>query len=386
MARPLERPWELVGWDEARFSDALARRQVVEERWEGARFFRVERDAHGLVRGTVIAPEGTVPDYPHVPRIFHLARGLLRSFTGPFLAEEKVDGFNVRVAVVGGEVVALTRGGHVCPFSTDRLAAYPAVSELLRRRPDFVICAEIAGPGSPYNHEHPPHVREDVGLFAFDVYDRASGRYLSPGARRAALDEAAVPQVRAFGTFRPEEAARVYDVVRTIEREGCEGVVLKALEGPARVKYVPLSTSARDIAATAGLLGTIPRAFLVNRLVQAAFTIHEWEGRARDEDFRRFGEALLAPLLESIAAVERGAKTKDAPRGEVVEEYEIFMFREDRIEQFLRHLDRSSATVQIKVLGKERLPDGRWRVRFLKRYQKTTGYFLSRLLGTTFID
>lgn len=386
-------PWNLLAarsgqrWDEAIFRNALARRAIVEERWGAARFYRVEKDLGDVARGTAIVEHGLVPDYPHIPRVLHLSRGLARNFDGPFRAEEKVDGYNVRIVRTGGEVIALTRGGFVCPFSTDRLADWPEIARLLEKRPELIVCAEIAGPGSPYNREHPPAIKEDIALFAFDLGRTDAPGYLAPAERRRILEAAGVPRVRDLGTFEPHEAARVYDVVRRLDEEGGEGVVLKAERGPARVKYVCLGADARDIAATAGCLGAIPRAFFVNRLVQAAFTIHEWRGAPTPEEARRFGEALLGPMVASIAAVEGGAPPGEEPRGEIEEPYEIFFREERHVDRFIRHLDRSSASVQIRVLERARVEaTGRWRVRFMKKYQKATGYFLSRLLGTTFVD
>jgi hypothetical protein len=56
-------------------------------------------------------------------------------------------------------------------------------------------------------------------------------------------------------------------------------------------------------------------------------------------------------------------------------------------DRLIRHLERAAANVQIRVVEKARREgDGRWRLVFVKRYQKATGYWQSRLIGQTFVD
>src|SRR5207244_13133516 len=121
---------------------------------------------------------------------------------------------------------------------------------------------------------------------------------------------------RAFGAAAPADAGRVAEVIRLLGGEGCEGVVLKsAAPGGPRVKYVTLGADVRDLAATTGLLGAVPRAFLVNRVVQAAFTVHELEGGRPSPDLcRRLGESLLEPILRSVGAVDASPDTARLPR------------------------------------------------------------------------
>lgn len=395
MAR-LDRPWDALAArtgrpiGEIEWQDALLHHRVVEEEFDSVRYFRTEKDFERLPRGTILADEGLLHEYPHLPRILHLARGLARSFDGPFHIEEKIDGYNVRIARFGGRALAFSRGGYVCPFATDRLEEHPEIDRFLAAHPRLVLCVEVAGPGNPYNIEHPPYVAEDVRFFTFDLLELDSGRFLAPPERASLLAAAGIEAPRTFGTALPNEVGRLYDVVRRLDAEGCEGICLKStVEGGPRVKYVTLGADIRDLAATSGVLGSIPRAFLVNRLVQAAFTLHELGHGAQapppPEVSRRVGEAILAPMLESIRAVEAGGDPERHP-GEVDETYTIRMREERNVDRLLRHLDRSSATVQVKLLEKAREPDGRWRVRFAKRYQKAAGYFLSRLVGQTFID
>src|SRR5439155_683950 len=72
-------------------------------------------------------------------------------------------------------------------------------------------------------------------------------------------------------------------------------------------------------------------------------------------------EALIVPMLESIRTVERTGQPERHP-GEVEETYSVLMREERNVERLLRHLDRSSATIQVKLDGVAREPGGRFRV------------------------
>jgi putative ATP-dependent DNA ligase len=351
--------------------------------WDDVDYYRFEKDVHDLRRGTVLIPGlEVIHEFPHLPRILHLARGLAANLDRPFHVEEKLDGYNVRILWARGRTLAFTRGGYVCPFATDRLPDFPAVLRFVERHPRLVLCAEIAGPGNPYNLERTPHVREDIGLFAFDLQEQGTGKLLPPDEKYRLLDEAEVPSVRRFGTFRPDEAARLHEVVAGIDAEGGEGVVLKPPDGSVGVKYVGFGTNVRDLSVSANLVGSVPRAFVVNKLVQAAFCLHEWgpapaDAAAFAEACRRFGRAILEPLAGAIAAVEGDE--------DVDERYEVLLREEANADRLLRHLDRASTSVQVKLLDKRRVGD-RWRVTFVKRYQRSSGLFRSRLLGASFVD
>ncbi|GIW72707.1 MAG: RNA ligase [Planctomycetota bacterium] len=378
----LERPWEVVAaatghpFDEGHWRRALAERRVrLEQDW-AAPFFRFSRDCAPAARGSVILREGYLWDFPHIARVLHLERGLRRAFAGPFEVEEKVDGYNVRIVRTGGELLAFSRSGYVCPFATDRLRELPGLARLLAERPELVACAEVAGPGNPYNVESPPWIERDVRLVVFDLGTLGPRRFLPPAERNALLERYGIEGVRRFGVFEPTDAAGVFEVVRQLDAEGCEGVVLKSLDGRVRLKYVCPGTNARDLRSSAGLLGSVPRSFIINRIVQAAFALHEWEGGGGPERRQALGAALLDAMLASIRAVEHGGDL----RGFVEERHEIRMHEERHADRLLAQISRS-ATVQVREESRQREPDGMLRIVLVKRYPRATGYFQSRLAG-----
>ena len=101
---------------------ALREGHAREESFDGTAYVRFADDYHGVPRGVVVMQGRVIPSYPPIGRIFALENGLRRHFAGRFHAEEKLDGYNVRIACVGGRLLPFTRGGFVCPFTADRLS------------------------------------------------------------------------------------------------------------------------------------------------------------------------------------------------------------------------------------------------------------------------
>jgi len=139
------------------FKEAIQRRKARVEsflKWE-------YDDFKDIPRGTVLFGNVIIWGYPHIGRIFRLDKGLKEQFEFPFFIEEKVDGYNVRIFEHEGDIIALTRGGYICPFTIDRLHEFLDL-RIFEENPDLVICAEVAGPGNPYIEESPPFVKEDI--------------------------------------------------------------------------------------------------------------------------------------------------------------------------------------------------------------------------------
>jgi putative ATP-dependent DNA ligase len=161
------KPVGVIG--EGLLAEARELQRIRELEYEGLRYLRFSDKHHGIPRGTVMLDGRVVPGYPSIGRIFTLEAGLRGNIHGPFLAEEKVDGYNVRVVRHEGVCLAFSRGGFVCPFTTDRLADLGPFDALLTDEPELVVCGEVAGPDNPYINAAVPAVDHDIAFFAFDL-------------------------------------------------------------------------------------------------------------------------------------------------------------------------------------------------------------------------
>lgn len=60
-----------------------------------------------------------------------------------------MNGYNIRVSSVDGQIISLTGGGFICPYSTE-VAREQISSEIFEDHPDLVLCGEMVGPDNPY--------------------------------------------------------------------------------------------------------------------------------------------------------------------------------------------------------------------------------------------
>ncbi len=368
-------------WQNASAEAILARAReagVVEEMEElGVRYVRWTDEHAGLGRGTLYLGGRIIPAFPHIPRITRVIPGIHHHFKGPFWAEEKIDGYNVRLVWHEGRMLAFTRGGYLCPFSTDRAPDFVPPT-WMAEHPACVLVAEYAGPENPYIEAHPPWIQEDVGVFVFEVWD-AGGRW-PPSRRYAELEDAGIPQPAHWGPFLPDEADRVRTLLRDLDDRGIEGVVLKAEDaGGAVVKYHTPASAIYDIGVDSALLLELPAEFFIQRLQRLGVALRDL-GRAVDPAlYCRVGRALLAGYLELIDRVEQ----EDRP---VAFRFSIQVNDATVGADLLTLFRRVSSTVRVRYLGEETLPNGRIRMHFEKVFQKATAHLRDLLRGATLVD
>jgi putative ATP-dependent DNA ligase len=350
------------------------------ERWSAdGRTYRILPDArHGVERGTVVVERtgAVVRGYPSVPRILTLDAGVRSVFDAEetVVVEEKLDGFNVRIADVGADgPLAFTRGGYVCPYTTDRVRALLDLPEYFAAHPETMLCAELIGPETPYT----THDYDDVDSHAvrvFGIRDRVSGTPLPVTERRARCEAYGFPQSRLFGRGRPDAAVEVVrDAVDILDAAGREGVVLKTAAGAPRAKYTTESQHHAELAYAFSLPFEYGRDFLFSRLVREAFQAAECDDAADELEERAhdLGESILLPMVETIRRVEDG---------ETVGERHTVRGDADSVDALLDHLRDQSLTIEVVDDARE---DGERVVEFVKVAESTTDLIRHYLDGGT---
>jgi putative ATP-dependent DNA ligase len=261
---------------------------------------RVTDDFGGMPRGTVDFQGTLVRGYPSIGRILRLETGLKEVFSGPFWVEEKINGYNIRIARIGEELLALTRGGFICPFTTDRLA------DLLDpgffwHRPDLVLCGEVAGPDNPYMVGAPPYVQEDVRLFVFDVTSLGGSDFLPCSEKSRLLHEFGLPAAPSYGRYESTQWKDLRDLLRHLDGDGLEGIVLK--EDPPRGrrgKCVTGASDIEDILLTGRELVDLPAQFFTRRVLRLALFMDEQGLENSFATQRELGAAFLEDLLQAL--------------------------------------------------------------------------------------
>jgi putative ATP-dependent DNA ligase len=274
-------------------------------RFRGREYRHLTDARHGVERGTALVGDAVVRGFPSIPRALVLETAVPAQFDGPVTVEEKLNGYNVRVARIDGDLLAFTRRGYICPYTTAALEATLEATAFFEDHPGRMLCGEFVGPENPYTTHDYAEV-DSARFYVFDVRDRATGEPLGPERRRAVCAEYELDAVPHFGTFDPAEAAAaIHDVLADLDARGREGVVLKSADGRQALKYTTSAIHRADLEHAFSLPFDYGRDFIFTRVIREAFQAVE-----RDEDpetvrerGRDLGESILAPAVETIRAV-----------------------------------------------------------------------------------
>lgn len=273
------------------------------------RRYRHLPDYHSqLERGTVLIGETAIRGFPKIPRTLVLDTGIPRHFDGPVTIEEKLNGFNVRIADVDG-VIAFTRSGLACPYTTWFVEETLALEPFFADHPEKMVCGEVYGPENPYTAADYEDV-DSLAIRVFDVRDRESGQPLPVQERRDLCESYGFPSVPMHGRHAYDQAApAVHDVVEALDAKDREGVVLKSTDGHTQLKYTTLAANQGDLAFAFSLPFDYGQAFMFRRIIREAFqAVERGESPAAvRERAHGLGESILESMVETIQEIRDGA-------------------------------------------------------------------------------
>ncbi|MFW5908577.1 MAG: RNA ligase, partial [Desulfosalsimonas sp.] len=174
--------------------------------FEGYTYHRYKKD-RDVLRGTLDFPaeesriERTVPGFPQIQRVYRLKEGVERLFGNEtFFAEEKLDGYNARIFQHQGLLLAATRGGFICPFTTEWASIWRKDKNLgsfFRDYPGHVLCGEVIG-DNPYNWQRDPNMAPGAHFFTFEII-APDGNFLPPEERYRITSDYGLPGVPKMG-------------------------------------------------------------------------------------------------------------------------------------------------------------------------------------------
>jgi putative ATP-dependent DNA ligase len=338
---------------------------------DGRTYHALPDARHGVERGTVVFDDAdaVVRGYPSVPRVLVLETGVPSVFDDrDVVVEEKLDGFNVRIADVDGPL-AFTRSGYVCPYTTSRARALLDLEAFFADHPEKMLCAELVGPETPYT----THDYDDVDSHEFRVFgirDRETGEPMDVEARRECCEAYGFEQPRLFGRSDSKEAAaEIRAAIETLDAAGREGVVVKSADGEPLAKYTTESQHHAELGYAFSLPFDYGRDFLFSRIVREAFQAYEVDDT--DERLRErahdLGESILLPMVETIERVAAG---------ETIGERHTIRGESEPIEALLDHLREQSLTLDVE---RDRRVESERVVEFVKIAEAThdqTQYYL----------
>ncbi|BAZ99237.1 ATP-dependent RNA/DNA ligase MthRnl [Methanothermobacter sp. EMTCatA1] len=370
---PFDLIQERTGVPSSRLKVAFARGSLRLLESAGLQALLFKKPLGDLEAGTVIYlgdETEVIRGFPKIRRTLLLSPTIQEHFRDRVAVEEKMNGYNVRIACLSsGETVALTRGGHVCPFTTRKAQELLDLSEFFREHPDLVICGEMIGRDNPYVSQDYPEVGP-LGFRVFDLREKNTNRPLPVEERRALLDSYGLPNVRLFGVYPIEEAAsEVADIIRALGMAGREGVVMKdpSMEVPP-LKYTSSQAHARELAYAFSYPFDFGRPFFFSRVIREGFQAYELDESDDEtrERARRLGEAIIYPMLERIKSISAGEAA--------YEDTVIDVEDREAAEEFIRHLVRLGVSATLADYR-----DGRATIR--RFYQSTTDRINNYLKG-----
>jgi putative ATP-dependent DNA ligase len=356
---------ELLGIPEYSISGALKRKtlQYVHGKRE---LFRFDKPVSSVEGGTslFLEPLEVARGFPKISRTLMLYPALIKHFSSckKVAVEEKMNGYNVRVALIKDEIVAITRGGFICPYTT-QIANGMISRDFFRDHQDLVLCGEMVGPDSPYV----PKTFYNIGsldFFVFDVREKNSGNPLPVNERRRLMDEYGIKSVRLFGEFDVGEAHTVIiEIIKSFGDTLREGVVIKdpEMKLPA-VKYTSSLSNCQDLRYAFEFYNDFGRDFFFGRVCREAFQSVEWD---EDEESARkrcqkLGESILLPMIATIKKKKGGERIAENVQIRVKKLTTISEF-----EEYLRLLGIDAVFETPEKMGEEYL------VRIKKIHQST---------------
>ncbi|MBI5459549.1 RNA ligase [Methanobacterium sp.] len=271
--------------------------------------------------------------FPKIRRTLMLHPALEKHFPREVAVEEKMNGYNVRIAQVDDRIVAFTRGGYICPYTSRKASQILNLDEFFQDYPQMVICGEMVGTMNPYVSHYYPEVGK-LGFRIFDLREKLTNTPLPVMVKRELLADYQLEPVRLLGVFPVEEAPqKIMGIVRELGKNDREGVVMKDPQMQLEpLKYTSSQAQAAELEYALSFPFDLAQAFLFSRIIREGFQSHE-TGESTDqlrERALRMGESILYPMLETIGKVEQGELA--------AEDLLIEVDSQEEAEEFIRHL------------------------------------------------
>jgi putative ATP-dependent DNA ligase len=336
---------------------------IRESAWPEPRLLRFEKESSGIEAGTVIFENGEIVfGYPKIRRPLMLAAALERHFPHTVAVEEKMNGHNVRILSLNSEIVALTRGGFICPYSTE-VARSKIPEAVFEKHPQWVLCGEMVGPENPYVASS-VYPTEGIDFYLFDIAEKNCKGTLGVHRTHEVADEFGLRSAAFLGEFSKETAARrIKEIIIKLGRQGREGVVIKDPENAVPpLKYTSSWANCNDLAVAFRYYNDYALDFFVSRAVREGFQSVEWkesdeERRARAQSL---GDSILMPLVDTI----QRARMKES----IVQKVQIRVKSLQTARDFEYHLRRSG----IRTIFEPPEPDdGGYLIRITKLVMST---------------
>jgi len=271
--------------------------------------------------------------FPKIRRTLLLKPSLKEHFNKEVAVEEKMNGYNVRLALIDHKIIAFTRGGYICPYTTKKAPEIMDLETFFLENPELVICGEMVGTENPYV----THNYREIGNLGFRIFDlrfKTTNMPVTIGEKFEKLNSYNLPGVKFLGLFRIEDAVEeIFKIINELGNDNREGVVIKDPEMKIDpVKYTTSQAHLGEIQYAFTYPFDFGRSFFFSRVIREGF--QAFELNESEEEMKKraqlLGESILYPMVRTIKHVSDDNSS-----------YEDIMIHFDNVkeaEEFARHL------------------------------------------------
>jgi len=336
-------------------------KSIRKMRYREIEYVLIRRDFREYPEGTIILwTRGKKPrlvkGYPPIKRILLLKKALPSHFIDDVILEEKMNGYNVRIIRYENEILVITRGGYICPYSTHAIKRlYGSEIEKLLADENIILLGEIVGTENPYTRFKYPEV-EWLELYVFDIV--RNNKLIPINERRKLIEEYGLKNVQQIGKFHKNDIDKIFREIHLLEKRRREGIVFK--DPHHRVpplKYTTTFTNINDIEEGMKYFFDEGRTFIFPRVLREIFkNIEEKpDNKTLEERYRLLGKALLKPSMHTVEKVFSN---------EIIdEEFSLRFYDYKVIDEFLTYMLSLGIQLTVKSIIKEK---DHLRVEFMK--------------------
>ncbi|AEH06542.1 RNA ligase [Methanothermococcus okinawensis] len=384
---------ERLKLDEVDIKKAFERKIISFDMYHNKKYLLFKKKLRHIERGTVLFLNNNmdiVMGYPKIRRAMMLYPTLKNYFINKIVVEEKLDGYNVRITKIDNKVMAITRGGRICPFTTKKALKFLNVN-ILDDYPNLMLCGEMIGLNNPYVPHYYPEVNniliksdknnnkktkiiENLGFYIFDVRYRETNKPLSISEKEELLQKYELPYVKPIGIFNKEDIEHIKKIILTLNDKKREGVVLKdpdMIINP--IKYTTHYTQCNDLSVAFRYMYDLGIDFMFSRLVREGYQSFEFNEDEKEMEKRakNIGKSILYPMVNSIKNISKGEL--------ITEDFEIYLDSEEDLNEFLDYLKKLHIAFVVKE--NQKFENGMHKVKIGRIYNSTNDKIKSHLDG-----
>lgn len=349
---------DCLGFDKERVHHLFEKDYLARNWGKYEYLLRFDKEISHIERGTVLYEKDSsfeiIMGFPKIRRAMILDPTIKKHFIGleKVAVEEKMNGYNVRIATANEEIIAITRSGYICPYTTQK-AKEKLNLKFFEDFPEFVLYGEMVGPDNPYVSKDIYNV-ESVEFYIFDIREKNSGKPLSISKKQEILEKYGFFQVRFFGEIPLETAPKeIEKIIRELGEKEYEGVVIKDPEMIlSQLKYTSSQSNCSDLRHAFKFYNETGRDYMLSRIVREGFQTVEW--KEKEAEFKKrcmqLGESILDPLRESIRSVKDGQRIYEEARIRVRDLKTVADF-----EDYLKRLGVDAVFEEPQAAGEEYL-------------------------------